>query len=135
MVRCYSKGYSAEREILYKLSGMGWMVIRAPRSGRIGLASPDVVAAKNGKIVVIECKSRAEAFTVPVEQLAELDEWVEKAGAVAYIGWKISRKGWTFLKLDDVKQNKGNIGKKFAAEKGMNMDIFGDVNNEKGTAN
>jgi len=72
---------------------------------------------------------------VPVEQLAELDEWVAKAGAEAFIGWKISRKGWTFLKLDDVKQNKGNIGKKFAAEKGICMDIFGDVSNEKRTAN
>ena len=135
MVRCYRKGYVAELSLTHTLSGMGWMVIRAPRSGRIGLPSPDIVAAKIGKLVVIECKSRQEAFTVPVEQLAELDEWVAKAGAEAFIGWKISRKGWTFLKLDDVKQNKGNIGKKFAAEKGICMDIFGDVSNEKRTAN
>ncbi|MFH0837283.1 MAG: Holliday junction resolvase Hjc [Candidatus Aenigmatarchaeota archaeon] len=128
MVKSYAKGYAAELELLHKLSGKGWMVMRAPRSGRINLASPDIVAAKNGQLVVIECKARAGAFTVQKEQLAELDEWVEKAGAAAYIGWKISRKGWCFLNLNDVKENKGNIGKKFAESKGFGIDVFGVVN-------
>ncbi|MBI4170598.1 MAG: hypothetical protein HY514_02805 [Candidatus Aenigmarchaeota archaeon] len=98
------------------------MVIRTPRSGRINLASPDIIAAKNGKLIVIECKSRAEAFTVEKGQLQELREWQDKAGALPYIGWKIARKGWTFLHLKDVEDNRGNVGKKFALEKGMTLE-------------
>ncbi len=122
MVRSYAKGYSAERELVHTLSKIGYMVIRAPRSGSINLASPDIIAAKHGKLLVIECKSRKGAFSVPIEQLDELKEWRDKAGATAYVAWKISRKGWTFLRLDDVYANRGNVGKKFAAEKGLPIE-------------
>ena len=122
MVKSYSKGYRAERALVHTLAKRGYMVVRTPRSGRIGLASPDIIAAKNGRLVVIECKSREKAFTVPEEQLNELREWEEKALAVAYIAWKTSRKEWLFLTLKDVAVNKGNIGKKFAKENGMNID-------------
>ncbi len=122
MVQSYAKGYRGERELLYILSGMGYMVIRAPRSGRIGLPSPDVIAAKNGALVVIECKSREGAFTVEQDQIAQLKEWQEKAMAKAYVAWKVSHQGWLFLRLADVEANKGNIGKKFAAEKGISID-------------
>ena len=80
-------------ELTHTLARMGYMAIRAPRSGRIGLDSPDIVAAKDGRLLVIECKSRMNAFTIPMEQLAELESWVTKARAVAYIGCKIHRKG------------------------------------------
>lgn len=122
MVHKYAKGYRSERELVHTLSKMGYMVVRTPRSGRINLASPDVIAAKNGVLIVIECKSRAEAFTVPQDQLAELKEWQDKAGAKAYIGWKISHKGWFFLRLADVAGNNGNVGKKFAAEKAISIN-------------
>ncbi len=124
MVRSYAKGYSAEREMVHKLAAMGFMTIRAPRSGRINLASPDVIAAKNGKLIVIECKAREGAFSIEKEQLQELVEWEEKAGATPYIAWKISRKGWTFLHLKDVIENNGNVGKKFAQEKGFGIEFL-----------
>lgn len=122
MIHKYAKGYRSERELVHTLSDMGYMVVRTPRSGRIGLPSPDIIAAKNGKLIVIECKSRAEAFTVPSDQLNELKEWQDKAGARAYIGWKISHKGWFFLKLADVIDNNGNIGKKFLDGRAMKME-------------
>ncbi len=122
MIRSYRKGYIAELSLVHTLSQHGFMVVRTPRSGRINLASPDIIAAKNGKLIVIECKARAEAFTVEKEQLQELREWQEKAGAIPYIGWKIARRGWIFLHLKDVEENKGNIGKKFALEKGMALE-------------
>ncbi len=122
MLKAYRKGYAAELSLVHTLSKLGFMVIRTPRSGRINLASPDIIAAKNGKLIVVECKSRAAAFTIEKEQLAELKEWQERAGAVPYIGWKISRKGWTFFHLKDVEENNGNIGKKFAMEKGFPLE-------------
>ena len=122
MVKSYAKGYSAERELVHTLSKMGYMTIRAPRSGRIDLPSPDVIAAKAGRLVVFEVKFRASAFTISKEQLAELVAWKEKAGAQAYIGCKIARKGWKFLHLHDVIANNGNIGKKFIEKKGIMLE-------------
>ena len=122
MVKSYSKGYRGERELLHKLANMGYMTMRAPRSGRINLPVPDIVAAKDGRIIVIECKSRAAAFTVAPEQLAELKAWEEKARAAAYVGWKVARKGWFFLRLADVVANNGNVGKKFLAEKAIGIE-------------
>jgi len=121
MMHKYAKGYRGELELVHTLAGLGYMVIRAPHSGSIGLASPDIIAAKDGRILVIECKSREGAFTVPQEQLAELHEWESKGGARAYVGWKISHKGWFFLRLADVVGNNGNVGKKFTEEKAITI--------------
>jgi Holliday junction resolvase len=100
------------------------MVVRTPRSGRISLASPDIIAAKNGKLIVIECKSREKGFQIPPEQLQELKQWEERAGAKAYIALKINRKGVFFLNLEDVMGNGGNIGKKFVEEKSFGIDMI-----------
>lgn len=121
-MRTYSKGYRGERELVHILSKMGYMVVRTPRSGRINLASPDIIAAKDGRLIVIECKSHARGFQISQEQLQELKEWEEKALAKAYVGWKISRKGWLFLTLRDVVENGGNVGKRFIEEKGVMIE-------------
>src|SRR3989339_1743013 len=123
-MRNYAKGYKAENEMLHLLYSRGWAVIRAPRSGRVGIPTPDIIAVKGGKIIAIECKSRASAFTVEKEQLEQLDDWELRAGASAYIGWKIVRKGWSFLKLKDVKENKGNVGKKFTEANGITIEVL-----------
>src|SRR3989338_3865012 len=107
MVKSYAKGYRFERLLVHTLSGLGYMVVRTPRSGRIGLASPDVIAAKDGKLIVIECKSREAAFKIEKDGLDQLLAWQNRAGATAYIAWKISRKGWKFLHLKDVVENDG----------------------------
>lgn len=122
MVRSYVKGATAERELVHTLSKLGYMTIRAPRSGRIDLPSPDVIAVKDGRVIVFEVKFRASAFTVPKEQLAELTAWKNVGGAHAYIGCKLARRGWKFLHLHDVIANSGNIGKKFIEEKGFSID-------------
>jgi len=122
MVKKYFKGYIAEWQLTHKLSEMGFMVVRTPRSGRIGLASPDIIAAKDGKLIVIECKSRKSGFNVPLEQLNELRQWETKAKAKAYIGWKVARKGWFFFRLNDVIKNKGNVGKKFLEENAFGIN-------------
>ncbi len=122
MVHSYAKGYSAERELVHTMAKLGYMTIRAPRSGRINLPSPDVIAVKDGKVLIFEVKFRASAFKIEQEQLDELIAWKEKAGAITYVACKISRKGWKFLHLHDVLANKGNIGKKFLEAKGISLE-------------
>jgi Holliday junction resolvase len=124
MVKKYAKGYRAEWHLLHALAKRDFMVLRAPRSGRIGLPSPDIIAVKDGRVMVFECKSREDAFSVQAEQLEELRQWEQKAGAFAYLAWKVSRQDWVFLTLRDVMNNNGNVGKKFALEKGISMDTL-----------
>lgn len=122
MIKKYFKGYFFEWQMVHELANRGYMVVRTPRSGRISLASPDIIAAKSGKLIVIECKSRAKGFQIPLHELQELKQWEDKANAKAYVAWKIARKGWFFLHLDDVIKNKGNVGKKFIEEKSITID-------------
>ncbi len=110
-----------EWRLTHELAKLGYMAVRTPRSGRISLASPDIIAAKDGRLIVIECKSREEAFKIEKDGLDQLLAWEKKAGAKAYIAWKISRKDWKFLHLHDVVANNGNIGKKFAEEKSITI--------------
>jgi len=126
MVKAYAKGYRFERQLVHILSKRDFMVLRAPRSGRMNLALPDIVAIRrvDGKphVVALECKNRVDGFTVAHEQLLELKEWEEKAGAKCYVVWKCGRGSPIFLKLEDVVGNKGNVGKRFASEHGLSLD-------------
>jgi Holliday junction resolvase len=111
MIKKYRKGYMGERELVHLLYNKGYMVVRTPRSGRMNLASPDIIAAKGNRLIVIECKSREDAFKIQDDQLKQLQEWQIKAEAEAYIAWKISRRGWYFMRLEDVMKNNGNVNK------------------------
>ncbi|MBI5061084.1 MAG: hypothetical protein HZB67_02120 [Candidatus Aenigmarchaeota archaeon] len=117
----YRKGYVAENQLTHELYSRGWAVMRAPRSGSTSIASPDIVAAKHGRLLAIECKSRDDAFAVRKEQLNELEEWVKRAHATAYIAWKISRKGWFFLRLEDVVKTHGKVNRK-SLDHAISMD-------------
>jgi Holliday junction resolvase len=121
MVKKYAKGYRAERLLLQELSKLGYMVMRAPHSGSTSLASPDIIAVKGGRVLVIECKAREEAFKIEEEQMKQLCQW-QGAGCVPYVAWKISRGGWKFIHLDRVMENGGKIGKKFADSMGVSIN-------------
>jgi len=111
-----------ERELVYKLYEKGYMVLRSPRSGRISLPTPDIVAIKKGKVFVIECKSRRSGFKVNEEQINQLQEWVDKANAKAFIAWKITREGWKFIPLEEIIKNKGNVGKEVCSRVGLDFE-------------
>ena len=121
MIKKYRKGYRGEIELVHILSEKGWLVIRSPRSGRISLPSPDIIALKKGRVVVFEVKMRREAFVMDQGQINQLARW-KKEGADAYVAWKIPRIGWRFLKISDVIQNKGRIGKGFCLSKGLKLE-------------
>lgn len=124
MIKKYRKGYMGEWLLTHELSKRGYMVVRTPRSGSIGLPSPDIIAAKGDRLIVIECKSREDAFKVPDGQLKQLQEWHLKTKAEAFIAWKISRRGWFFLRLEDVMKNNGNVNKSFLVGNSFGIDAL-----------
>jgi len=116
-MKTYRKGYIAENQLVHIMYERGWAVLRAPRSGRISLPSPDIVAMKKGRILIIEVKSRKAGFQIRKEQMDEMKDYIKRSGGEGYIAIKIPRNGWKFLKFDDVTENNGNVGKKFLEKK------------------
>ena len=125
----YGKGANAERELIHMLFDAGFSVVRIAGSGKTPLPSPDIVALKKGKIWAVECKAwKAKNLAISVEQIQELFDWCERAGAIPLVGWRVPRKGWFFLKPEQMK----NTGKFFtinmanAMEKGRVFEeVFG----------
>jgi Holliday junction resolvase len=130
-MKSYAKGYRGERELLHELYRRGWAVMRAPRSGRIGIPCPDLIAIRKNRIIIIECKSRASAFTVEEDQLDQLRDWQTRTGAEAWLGCKLSRRGWKFLTFLDVSANNGNVGMRFLEARGITLDELDGIQNSQ----
>lgn len=103
-IKSYSKGARAERELIHELSSQGFSVVRAAGSGVSGL-SPDLLAFRKGEALALECKSiSAETLYVQKDQIEEMQSWQENAGVDVYVAWKITREGWRFIKLHEMKE-------------------------------
>ncbi len=118
----YRKGYMAERELVLKLSELGWAVIRAPRSGRMGIPLPDVVAIRSGRVLSFEVKSRKPGFKMREEQLKELEEWRERSGTDVFIALKLPYKGWVCLHLNDIIGSGGNVSNSLVVDKSFPLE-------------
>ncbi|MCX6695623.1 MAG: Holliday junction resolvase, partial [Candidatus Altiarchaeota archaeon] len=53
----YKKGSDFERFIVNSFWERGWVALRAAGSGKTDKPLPDVIAVKNGRIILIECKT------------------------------------------------------------------------------
>ncbi len=96
----YKKGYSFEREYKQKLESDGWTVIR---SG--GSKKPDLIAAKDGAILVVECKSTKKGKVyldkLEVENLKKVA--LSFGGKGVYV-IKQTNKGHKLINLDQLKE-------------------------------
>jgi len=123
----YDKGANAERELLYLFAERGFSVVRSAGSGKIDLPTPDIVAMSPKNKYAIECKAQAGAYlNIKNEQMFELIKWAKNARINLCIAWKITSKGWRFLKLGQFKQNKKGflISKDDALENGLSLEDF-----------
>ena len=106
----YNKGANAERELIHTLSDKGFAVLRVAGSGVSPLPSPDVVALKNGRILAIECKAwKGNYLAISCITMGDEVNWAKTAGAEFFVGWKIPREGWLFVKFEHFH----NAGKNF----------------------
>ena len=96
---------------------MGFACIRGPASGAKAklFVQPDVVAIRNGYVLVIEVKTRKKGGAVYVEkeQVEKLREWSRRAGpkSLPLIAVYVNKDlGWRFVPLDrTTPTKKGNI--------------------------
>lgn len=84
----YMKGYRFEREVKEKLEKDGWFVIRSA-----GSKKPDLIAAKNKKVVVIECKvSKNPVLYLQKKEVERLRKVASNFNADAMYAVKYKRK-------------------------------------------
>lgn len=100
----YRKGARAERELIKMFSDKGFRVIRAAGSG-INSLSPDILVFKRGMYYGFECKAwKKKNLRILKEQFERLMEWEKDTGITVMVAWKMSRKGWRFIPLDEFKE-------------------------------
>jgi len=75
----YQKGASAERRLERRLWKNGWASFRVAGSGTVGHASADLVAIKDGAIVVFEVKTSKD-YPVRIDEYEQLLELEERVG-------------------------------------------------------
>jgi Holliday junction resolvase len=98
-----SKGTNAERELIHKFWANGFAAVRSAGSGSMRYPSPDLVVAKEGKIIVIECKVTKELYKYfAKEELEDLKEFSFFFKAEPYVGVKFNKEGWFFLRPCDL---------------------------------
>lgn len=96
----YKKGYSFERELKEYLTGNGWSVIR---SG--GSKKPDLVAAKDGKIMVIECKvTKDNKVYLAKEEVLHLKKVAEAFSGECMFAIKRKNKKWSLVDVSCLKE-------------------------------
>ena len=97
----------AERELVRKLWRLGFAAIRGPASGAKVKHSvyPDVVAIRNGLVLVFEVKYRRKPETIYISQrqITKIIEFARRAGGIALIAIKIGELGeWRIVPVDQL---------------------------------
>ncbi|MEM0021125.1 MAG: Holliday junction resolvase Hjc [Fervidicoccaceae archaeon] len=127
------RGFQKERDLVRKLWDMGYATIRAPASGAKAKKTyqPDIIAAKNNRILVIEVKTRRSSNAVYIEkhQVEKVLEWVKRAGsnAIGLIAVYFDRKqGWRLVPLDSATRMESGGVKvtREDAEKAYSLDFL-----------
>lgn len=98
-----AKGIGAERELIHQFWKNGWSACRVAGSGASRYPSPDIIAGKNVRKIVIECKTtkdKRQAFSA--KQIEELKEFSDLFGAEPWVAVKFYNNDWHFLTLADL---------------------------------
>lgn len=101
----YSKGARSERELLNFLYSKSYSVVRSAGSG-VNSISPDIVAIRQGKGMAFECKAWDRgSLAIEPEKYDALSEWERNSGMGTFIAWRMSNRGWFFIKLNEMNRN------------------------------
>ncbi|WP_423792023.1 Holliday junction resolvase Hjc [Methanocaldococcus indicus] len=84
----YKRGSRFERELKTILESYGYAVVRSAGSKGV-----DLIAGKNGRILIFECKStNKEKIYVQKEDVEKLINFSEIFGGIPYLAIKINKK-------------------------------------------
>ena len=103
----YTIGKRYELELARKLYKLGFAVIRAPASGKRTkrISYPDIVAIKNGKILVISVKYRSKLSTAYIgeDELGKMIDFASRSGGTVVVAIKVKELGdWRIIPLSTI---------------------------------
>ena len=98
----YAKGANFEREVIADLWAHGWASMRAAGSGTTSYPVPDVIGLKDGRIVLIECKTTKGDRLSLKRNILDLDEFRKLSGGEAYIAIKFFKKPPRFYNIKPI---------------------------------
>ena len=96
----YQRGATFERHLLTQLWQRGWASIRAAGSGTRIEPVPDVLAAKNGKLIIIEAKTTKNDRLSLKTAILQLADFAKVSGGDSYIAVRFFRKQARFYPLE-----------------------------------
>ena len=120
-----SKASRLENELANFLWSQGFAVVRGPSSGA-GVTkryAPDLVAIKDGKILVIEVKSKVKDSPLYINssQILGLEEFAKRSSGIPIIAYKSNRNNFKFHFLDKLELT-GNSFKIEKPEDGLDYE-------------
>lgn len=96
----YKKGYNFERNLKLDLENKGWKVIR---SG--GSKKPDIVAARKGEILIIECKvTKNSNVYLDEKEVQNLKNTAKEFNGKGLYAIKQKQKKYVFIELYRLKK-------------------------------
>ncbi len=101
MMTRYEKGANFERAIVHEFWERGWTAIRSAGSGNTSLLAPDIIAIRDGRIILVECKSTSRERLYLKHAILSLHEFSRISGGRAYISMKFLRKEPRFYEIDE----------------------------------
>lgn len=105
-----AKGTRAERELFHMFWDNGWTCLRTAGSGSTTMPAPDIIAGKDGRVLVIECKSGSGEYRyLTKKQVQELIDFSIAFKAEPWIAARFDREGWFFVKAKEVKSSGVNL--------------------------
>lgn len=122
-----SKGTNAERDLIHKLWANGFAAIRSAGSGSMKYPSPDILAAKGGRVVAIECKvTKDQHKYLEKEEIEDLRKFALIFNAEPSIAVKFRGEEWYFLGLNDLREKERSfmVDVCLAKEKGKLFEHF-----------
>ena len=129
----YTKGSKGENELGDLLSSShDYVWMRAPGSGTANRELPDIIAGKNGHILVFEVKrwshkdkegNLIDYKYVTKKEVEDLIYFAENFGAEYYVAYRFDYGDWKFVRKDEMKENKNS----FRCERDLNTRSLSDI--------
>jgi len=102
-----AKGTAAENELIHNFWDNGWVCVRVAGSGSTQYPSPDLLASRGDKKIVMEVKVINDVKKYfKKQEIEDLQLFANKFGAESWVGVKFEKEQWFFLPTSELDQTK-----------------------------
>lgn len=102
-----AKGTAAENELIHQFWDNEWVCVRVAGSGSTRFPSPDILASRGDKRIVMEVKVVNDVkkyFTG--QEIRDLEYFSQKFGAESWVGVKFAENQWFFMPTSELETTK-----------------------------